>query len=81
MKYLVLLAVLVVAWLLWRNARLRDESKSGTQAPRRPQPPSGGPQEMVSCPVCGVHLPRADAVEGERGILYCSNEHRVRGGG
>lgn len=77
MKYLLLLAVLAVAYLMWRNARLRD----GTAAPRKPGTAPAGPQEMVSCPVCGVHLPRSEAVPGASGILYCSNEHRLRAGG
>jgi uncharacterized protein len=75
-KYLVLFAVLAVAYLLWRNARLRD----GSAAPRTPGAPPG-PQEMVSCSVCGVHLPRSEAVTDARGIPYCSNEHRLRNGG
>lgn len=79
MKYLVLFAVLMVAYLLWRNARLRDERKPPPQRPG--QAPDGSPQEMVSCPVCGVHLPRSEAVVGARGIPYCSNEHRLRAGG
>ena len=76
MKYLVLFAVLFIAYLLWRNARLREERRD----PPRPGR-AAGPQEMVSCPVCGVHLPRSEAVPGQRGILYCSNEHRLRAGG
>jgi uncharacterized protein len=75
MKYLVLFAVLFVAYLLWRNARLE-------RGPDRP-PPTGGPgapQEMVSCPVCGLHLPQPDAVRGADGRFYCSNEHRLRAG-
>ena len=77
MKYLLLLALLVVAYLLWRNARI------GREAP----PPAGHagpgvPQEMVRCPVCGVHLPRGDALAGPDGRLYCSPEHRrLRAGG
>lgn len=78
MKYLLLIVVLFVAYTLWRNARIRDGRDS-----RSPPPPGPGadPQEMVSCPVCGVHLPRSEAVPGARGILYCSNEHRLRAGG
>lgn len=71
MKYLLLIAVVAVAYLLWRNARLADRGVS------RREPPSGGPQEMVSCPVCSVHLPRGDAVAGADGRLYCSQEHRL----
>jgi uncharacterized protein len=73
-KYLVLLVVLVIAYAWWRQSRLRDDR------PKPPPPASGDPQEMVSCPVCGVHLPRSEAVPGARGVLYCSNEHRLRGG-
>ncbi|HET8744445.1 MAG TPA: PP0621 family protein [Ramlibacter sp.] len=78
MKYLLLIVVLFVAYSLWRNARLRDEREDRA---RRPPPPGTDPQEMVRCPVCGVHLPRSEAVTGARGILYCSNEHRLRAGG
>ena len=79
MKYLLLIALLVVAYMVWRNGRLRDE-RDADAASRKP-PRAGDPQEMVSCPVCGVHLPRSDAVPGQGGILYCSNEHRLRAGG
>jgi uncharacterized protein len=78
MKYLLLIVLLFVAYTLWRNGRLRDERES------RPPPPKAtpaDPQEMVSCPVCGVHLPRSEAVPGAGGLLYCSNEHRLRAGG
>lgn len=80
MKYLLLFALLFVAYLLWRHGRLRDERESATSA-RKPPPAPGDPQQMVSCPVCGVHLPRSEAVAGQGGILYCSNEHRLRAGG
>ena len=77
MKYLVLIAVIVVAYLLWRNARLQRRS----DAPRPPPGTVGKPQEMVSCAVCGLHLPRSDAVTGGNGLPYCSQEHRLRAGG
>lgn len=73
MKYLVLLAVLVVAYLLWRNARLAERDARDDPAARRPGPPL--PQEMVRCAACGLHLPRADAVAGANGLHYCSPEH------
>ncbi|MDP1968565.1 MAG: PP0621 family protein, partial [Burkholderiaceae bacterium] len=41
--------------------------------PRRGTPAL--PEDMVSCPVCALHLPRAEAVAGEKG-LYCSADHR-----
>ena len=74
MKYLVLFAVLFIAYLVWRNNRLEDRSKG----PQRGAP--GAPQPMVSCAVCGLHLPQPDAVLGADGRFYCGNEHRLRAG-
>jgi uncharacterized protein len=31
---------------------------------------------MVRCAHCGLHLPSADAVAGERGV-YCGAPHRL----
>jgi uncharacterized protein len=76
MKYLVLIAIVVVAYLFWRNARLQRRS----DAPPSAAEPLAPPQEMVSCPVCGLHLPKGDAVTGSNGLLYCSKEHRLRAG-
>lgn len=74
MKYLILLlVVLAVAWF-WRSGR-------GAAAPRGEQPKKDSPplpQDMVQCPVCLVHLPRADALPGPDGQLYCCAEHRSR---
>jgi uncharacterized protein len=78
MKYLVLIAVLVIAYLVWRNNRIerRGGPAPGTRGPAR----ESGPQEMIACAVCGLHLPRADAVTGSNGVLYCSQEHRLSAG-
>jgi len=80
MKYLLLLAiVLLVAWL-WRGSRTQDRADAAdAQAPR----PDSAPvqQEMVQCPVCSVRLPRSDALPGPDGQLYCCAEHRARGAG
>lgn len=74
-KLLLLIAVLLVAYLLWRGARLSESSRD------RGATPEARPQDMVSCPVCSVHLPRGDAVAGADGRLYCSQEHRLSAGG
>jgi len=76
MKYFLLFVVLFVAYLVWRNGRLA--ARKGRSRPP-PQPPAA-PQDMVSCPVCGVHLPRTDAVAGTNGLLYCSPQHRIQAG-
>jgi len=80
MKYLVLFAVLFVVYLLWRHER-RAEQAGRTAPPGQPgraSAPSAPalPQEMVQCPVCSVHLPRADALIDAQGRTYCCAEHR-----
>ena len=77
MKYLVLFAILAVVYLLWRSQQRRAQAAS-RPPPAPPKPAeSTPPQDMVSCPVCAVHLPRGEAVADAQGRLYCSPEHRA----
>lgn len=72
MKYLLVLAVVMVAFYVWRNNRINDRSQT-----RPPPPPETSrlPVVMVACRQCGTHLPLGEAVEGAQGP-YCSAEHR-----
>lgn len=76
MKYLLVLAVVLVAVWLWRNNRRVEK-----QQPPAARAPLPAPQDMVRCPVCSVHLPRTDALPGPDGRLYCCQEHRQRAAG
>ncbi len=72
MKYLLVLAVVMVAFYVWRHNRIADRSQS------RPPPPQGTPRlpvVMVACQQCGTHLPQSDTVQGSLGP-YCSADHR-----
>jgi uncharacterized protein len=74
MKYLLVLAVVMVAIYIWRNNRINDRADAA------PPPPSPGgharlPVVMVACLHCGTHLPQADTVQGALGP-YCSADHR-----
>ncbi len=74
MKYLLVLAVVVIAFYIWRNNRLADRAENQ----RKAAPPRGKPAVpaiMVACPQCGTHLPQTEAVPGRQGH-YCSDEHR-----
>jgi uncharacterized protein len=76
MKYLlVLVVVLLGAWLLFGRRR-------GGQPPP-PAPPTKkaakGPQAMLACAHCGVHLPEADALRDATGRPFCSEAHRLAG--
>lgn len=74
MKYLLVLAVVMVAFYVWRNNRVTDRS-----TPRPPPPPTPDssrlPVVMVACQHCGTHLPQGDTVQGAMGP-YCSTDHR-----
>jgi uncharacterized protein len=71
MKFLLILLLVMVGIWLWRSSRETPRS-------RKPAPPANtGPQEMVRCAHCAVHLPASDAVPGKKG-LYCSSEHLQR---
>ena len=70
MKFLLLLfAVFALLWLLRRTVRNK-------LPPRADAPPAVVPHEMVACAMCGLHLPRAEALPG-RGGVFCGEEHRT----
>jgi uncharacterized protein len=71
MKYLLVLAVVLVAFWIWRNNRVRDDAPPKPPAKRQPLPPV----TMVECRHCGTHLPEGEAFVGRHGS-YCSDEHR-----
>ena len=78
MKLLLLLILAALGWLWWRYVRVSGRAADRpppAQPAARPQP--GTPQAMVDCPVCGLHMPQADAVSGRLG-MYCSEDHRAR---
>jgi uncharacterized protein len=70
-KLLVLLVVLgLVGWLLFGHRR---------RAPgARRRAGKTGPESMVACAHCGLHLPRTEALL-DGGRPYCSEAHRLAG--
>lgn len=78
MKYLLVFAVVMVAFYLWRNnRRVERQEREAAAPPPRPAAPSGQPIAMVACRVCGTHLPQSEALSGRLGS-YCSAEHQQR---
>ena len=76
MKYLVLIAVVVLACMYWRSKRGHGETPPGPKAGNpAAAPPAVLPEEMVRCRVCALHLPRAEAAADAQGRLYCSHKH------
>lgn len=70
MKFALLVLVVLIGVLLWRNRQPNDRP---TQ--RNANPPDREPLNMVRCTLCSVHVPMADAVQGKNGP-YCCTDHR-----
>jgi uncharacterized protein len=75
-KFLLLIAVAIVAYLLFRGFR-RDASIRDSARPAPPRDRSV-PEDMVRCAVCGIHLPRSESFTS-RGKFFCTDEHRRLG--
>lgn len=75
MKYLLVIAVVLIGFYVWRSSRQADRSPP----PSAPPPgKSGGAKpsiEMVQCAHCGIHCPSTDAIAGKHGV-YCTAQHR-----
>jgi uncharacterized protein len=72
MKYLVLLAVLVLAWVLFFKGRRRPPPAGRTGSAAKPA-------AMLACAHCGLHVPKAEAVLDAAGRAYCGEAHRLAG--
>ena len=80
MKYLLVFAVVMVAFYLWRHNRqveAQERRERERAAAPRPSAPAGAPIAMVACRACGTHLPQNEAVSGRLGS-YCCSEHQQR---
>jgi uncharacterized protein len=79
MKYLLVAALVLVVFWLWRHNRETERNDAATRAPIPPKPGTAV-AEMVACEVCGLHLPKSEALIAGKGI-YCSDAHRRQAGG
>ena len=80
MKYLLVIAFILVVFWLWRHDRPAEKKATPPQRPRPNVPEGKGLTEMVACDVCHVHLPMSEALIGRDGF-YCSEAHRRQAGG
>jgi uncharacterized protein len=76
MKYLLVLAVIVLVLWAMRRASLPPPPPP-PPPPQRPDPPQL--EAMVRCSHCGLHLPSSEAVMGLDGQPYCCPMHRAAG--
>lgn len=73
MKYLLLLAVVLLAVWMIRGARRRVEPPPAADAPQKQ---GNAAQTIIACAQCGVHLPSGEALPG-RGGVFCGEAHRA----
>jgi uncharacterized protein len=83
MKYLLVLVIAFVVIWIWKSERRTDIGEKN-KASRARKADKSSPKmvttEMVACDICGLHLPRSEALAGPGGI-YCSAAHRQQAGG
>jgi len=71
-KLLLLVAVFTVVYLVVRSYKRKIDRPSSPGS--SPHGSSKHGEDMVRCRVCGIHLPKSEAVTS-RGELFCSREH------
>ena len=74
MKYAIIFGFVLVVFWLWRSNRQVAVGNKSRKQQNKPDDQAVA-TEIVACALCGVHLPRAEALSGKRG-LYCSIEHQ-----
>jgi uncharacterized protein len=81
MKYLLVTALAVLVFWVWRHNRQAERDAAQRENMPRPRAAAKSLQatEVVACDLCEVHLPRSEAVTGRKG-LYCSEAHRRQAG-
>ncbi len=67
LKLLIWLAIALLAVFWFRASRRKQVAP--------PREDRAGVEDMVRCQVCGVNLPRSEAILS-RGRFYCSPEHQ-----
>lgn len=70
MKFALLILLVFIGVLLWRNRRPTDPTVH-----KNDKQPEHVPLDMVRCCLCSVHVPVADAIQGNNGP-YCCVDHR-----
>jgi uncharacterized protein len=80
MKYVLTLALVVLAVWLWLRAG-RRKSAQLDETVRRDAPPSGSTPSVVMrrCAHCGVHVPQTEVIAGGGDLVFCSVAHRAAG--
>lgn len=81
MRFLLGLVVLVIAIYALRSLYSRFLAASRTSDDQRPHykaSGSSGIETMIRCQQCGTYIPASEAIDGDAGKAFCSEDHRRR---
>lgn len=63
--------ILLLALAVWLVLVLLRQYRRSMETPRATRPET---EDMVSCVVCGLHLPKSESIL-KKGAYYCCEEH------
>ncbi|MDD2741295.1 MAG: PP0621 family protein [Rhodocyclaceae bacterium] len=69
MKFLLLMAIVLVLWWVWKKRPERGNNEATMPTPKQPE-------EIVACEHCGVLHPLSESVI-DGSDHYCSTTHRL----
>jgi len=72
---LIFIIAVTLLLVLWFKSMARRKDRDA-----RPPANQGGAEDMVRCQVCGVNLPRSEALMSQ-GRFYCCEQHRSKDSG
>jgi uncharacterized protein len=72
-KWLIFIFLGYVVYLYWQRRQL-PRPKRGRDSSQ-----SKGPERMVACTHCGIHLPESESLSDDDRRSYCCEEHRRLG--
>ena len=79
MKYLLVMALVLGVFWMWRHNRHVEKKEERDKAKRQAAVQKLSPIDMVACAVCGVHLPKSEALRSADSY-FCGDAHRRQAG-
>ena len=82
MKYLLVMALVLGVFWMWRHNRhveREEKEEARDKAKRQAAVQKLLPVDMVACAVCGVHLPKSEALRSADSY-FCGDAHRRQAG-
>ncbi|WP_211165949.1 PP0621 family protein [Azoarcus sp. TTM-91] len=77
---LLFLLLLFAVWWIRRKFAAIGAARRGAQENRRERGGIAGPERILECAHCGIHVPESEGL-AEQGRFYCCEAHRRLGAG